>query len=243
MTAPDTKTSCDFFRFLPHVSPTMSDQLPARVPRLGGAIAFIVFTAAVAFLFASLKRPSPAPEPPAQSTAQAAIPGIELTTPQGERFASSDLLGKLWVVSFWSPENPEAGRHSLARLTELERFVIRADSSQIGLLTIILGSQNPLPPELARIEMTPAPPNSPTRKVARSSETTIQPILENWPLAPDRVPPPSFSPDQLMVVDAQGRICVQRDARDPQAVQQLLADLAKLFQQKSPGGRGRQGER
>ncbi len=213
----------------------MSDQLPARVPRLGGAIAFVVLTAAVAFLFASLKRPAPPRESPAPGAAQTAILDIELTTPQGERFASSDLLGKLWVVSFWSPENPEAGRHTLARLVELERFVARADSSQIGILTIILGSQSPLPPELSHLERSPTPPNSPMWKVAHSSETTIQPILENWPLAPDRAPPPSSSPNQLMVVDTQGKICAQRDARDPQAVQQLLADLAGLFQIKSHG--------
>lgn len=74
-----------------------SDSMPARIPRLGWAIAFLVAAAVIAFAYVNFQ---PKRSPASRMDKYAPAPEFKLTDQYGKTVTNADLKGKVWVADF-----------------------------------------------------------------------------------------------------------------------------------------------
>jgi cytochrome oxidase Cu insertion factor (SCO1/SenC/PrrC family) len=96
----------------------------AQIPRLGFAVAFLVATAAVAWIFGKYEsgRTPSVPRPDLER-----VPDVVLETRDGTKVSTTDLRGSVWVAVF--PNGP--GGHATAPVAALENEMARSNGVRV----------------------------------------------------------------------------------------------------------------
>ncbi len=206
--------------------------MPARIPRLGWAIAFLVAAGVIALGYTALR-----PNKPQVSSMDkiAPVPAFSFTDQYGKTVSNEDLKGKVWVADFIFTRCAGPCPVMTGHMADLNRAL--GDSAKgVELVSMTVDPEYDSPEVLKkygeRAGATEQRWKFLTGPKAKISEVITKGML--LPLGQEADGTPMHSV-RFLVVDRNGWIRKLQDGTDPALVQKLLMDIRELLREPQAG--------
>jgi len=207
---------------------------PARIPRLGWAIAFLVATTVIAWAYMQFNETLGSRSYAAPLPQLAEAPQFELTDQEGRPFTTADLKGKIWVANFIFTRCQGPCPVITSRMAEINQ-ALGAKAPDVKLISLTVDPDFDTPAVLKEYgERAGADgdqwkfltgPREDVEKII--SEGFLQPLMKEPSGAP-------LHSTRLVVVDREGMVRRFQDGNDPEVVQKILMDIGDLLREPSP---------
>ncbi|CAN5403659.1 hypothetical protein BH09VER1_BH09VER1_09400 [soil metagenome] len=209
-----------------------SDPLPARIPRLGWAIAFLVAAGVIAFGYVTLQQSKPPVSPLGKI---APVPPFSFTDQYGKRVSNTDLKGKVWVADFIFTRCPGPCPMMTRHMGELNR-ALGDNAKDVELVSMTVDPDYDTSEVLKKYGER-AGATEKRWKFLTGPKAKIDEVITKGLLLPlgqgeDGLPMHST---RFVVVDRDGWIRKLQDASDPDLVQKLLMDIRDLLREPQSG--------
>jgi len=212
-----------------------SSEPPRRIPRLGWAIAFVVFVMAVSLAYVQLREIRDR-ERPSDLDELAEVPDFSLVDQSGEPIALSDLEGNPWVANFVFTTCKGPCPIMSQRMAELGTRLGKAEN--VRLVSFTVDPENDTPEVLTRyaedLQADPDQWSFVTGPPEEVHDLIVKGFLQ--PLGEGKEGEPVHS-TRFVVVDADGDIRSFREGMDPEVLQKILVDLGGLLREQTSGSR------
>lgn len=202
---------------------------PARIPRLGWVIVFLVATTVIAWSFSEfqkIKRPVSS-----RLDRHAETPEFELTSQYGQPVTKQDLKGKIWVANFIFTKCAGPCPLMTNRMASLNQSLGKV-SKDVELVTITVDPENDTPEVLKKYgELMGATPER--WKFLTGLAPEIDRVVQKGflqSLTKDQDGSPVHS-TRFVLVDRDGWMRSFQDGNDPEVVQKLLMDIGDLLRE------------
>jgi protein SCO1/2 len=207
-------------------------QLPARIPRLGWAIAFVVATTLIAWSYLQFRGAMKARGPISPRLERfAPAPGFQFTAQDGSTVTTDDLKGKVWVANFIFTRCLGPCPVMTSRMAELNQR-LGGKVKDVQLVTFTVDPEHDTPAVLKEYsEKVGASPNKwkfLTGPKTVMDETVMKGFLQ--PLSNDQEGMPIHS-TRFVLVDKDGWMRGFQDGNDPEVVQKLLMDIGDILRE------------
>lgn len=205
-----------------------SDPTPARIPRLGWAIALVVAAGVIALGYSTL-RPS---QPQASSLDKIApVPPFSFTDQYGRTVTNEDLKGKVWVADFIFTRCAGPCPVMTGHMGDLNR-ALGSSAKDVELVSITVDPEYDTP-EVLKKYGTRAGATEQRWKFLTGPKAKITEVITKGMLLPlgqesDGTPMHSV---RFLVIDRNGWIRRLQDGTDPALVQKLLMDIRELLRE------------
>ncbi|MEO8205357.1 MAG: SCO family protein [Chthoniobacterales bacterium] len=209
----------------------MEDTSPQgpRIPRLGWAIAFIVFVMVVAVAFQKMKHTTVAQGKPLDKLAT--VPEFVLTDQTGNKVSLQDLKGKVWVANFIFTQCKGPCPVITSRMAELNQE-LGNKHQDVKLISFSVDPENDTPEVLAAYGKTVSADPKNWKFLTGSQEDINKVVIKGLlqPLMKDPDGTPAHS-TRFVVVDRDGVVRAFEDALGQESVQKLLLNIGALLRE------------
>ena len=202
---------------------------PRRIPRMGWAIAFIVFVMAIAYAFVQL-RTIREYQQPSDLEKLAAVPAFNLVDQTGQPVSLEALAGEPWVANFIFTTCKGPCPLMTSRMSELAVKLGKAEN--VRLISFTVDPENDTPEVLAEYGRQVKADPEQWRFVTGDPEQVRDRIVKGFlqPLGESREGEPVHS-TRFVVVDAEGNIRSFREGMDPEVIPKLMIDIGGLLRE------------
>lgn len=210
-----------------------SDPSPARIPRLGWAIAFLVAAGLITYSYLNFRQVRPATS---RMDKIAQVPAFKLTDQYGKTVTNADLKGKVWVADFIFTRCPGPCPLMTMRMSELNQ-ALGDKAKDVELVSMTVDPEFDTPEILKkygeRAGATPQRWKFLTGPRDAMDQVITKGFLQALGQAPDGLPMHST---RFVLVDRYGWIRGLQDYDDPELKQKLLMDIGELLNEPNPAG-------
>lgn len=202
---------------------------PRRIPRLGWAIAFVVFAMAVAYAFVQFRTVREYQQPSDLSVI-AEVPEFSLVDQTGRPVTLADLEGEPWVANFIFTTCKGPCPLMTSRMSELSTKLTRAEN--VRLVSFTVDPENDTPEVLAAYGAQVKADPEQWQFLTGPPEAVRNLIQSGFllPLGEGKEGEPLHS-TRFVVVDADGNIRNFREGMDPEVVPKLMLDVGGLLRE------------
>lgn len=211
--------------------PAEPNEPPARIPRLGWAIAFLVATTAIAWAYMQFNSNLGSRSYAAPLPKLAEAPQFELTDQEGHPFKATDLKGKVWVANFIFTRCNGPCPLITSRMAEINQ-ALGNKAPEVQLISLTVDPDFDTPAVLkeygeragAKVDKWKflTGPRAEVEKTIR--EGFLQPLLKEPSGAP-------LHSTRFVIVDREGMVRGFQDGNDPEVVQKVLMDIGDLLRE------------
>lgn len=216
------------------LSTSGDNEPPARIPRLGWVITFLVFTTVIAWAYMQFAGVMQNRAVSSRLEKLAPAPEFRLTAQDGSIVTREDLKGKVWVANFIFTRCAGPCPLMTSRMAEINQALSRK-ATDVELVSITVDPEYDTPTVLKEYgEKAGAKPEK--WKFLTGPKEVIDPLvmrgfLQSLAWEPSGTPVHST---RFVLVDKDGWMRAFRDGNDPEIVQKLLMDIGDVLREPSP---------
>ena len=201
--------------------------MPARIPRLGWAIAFLVVAGLIAFGYANFQKASPSAP---RMDKLALVPDFQFTDQYNRPLALTDLKGKVWVTDFIFTRCPGPCPIMTGHLSELNKAL--GDRKDVEIVSFTVDPEFDTPAVLKKYGERAGATEQRWKFLTGPREQIDKVVTKGFMQAlgqdPNGLPMHST---RFLVVDRNGWIRALESKDDPQLVSKLLMDIDDLLRE------------
>jgi protein SCO1/2 len=213
-----------------------NNEPPARIPRLGWAIAFLVATTVVAWAYVQFSESIQSRTVAPRLEKYAPAPNFQLTAQDGSTVTKADLKGKVWVANFIFTRCGGPCPLMTSRMAEVNQ-ALGNKAKDVELISITVDPENDTPEVLKeygeRAGATPDKWKFLTGPKDQIEEVVQKGFLQALSREPSGTP---IHATRFVLVDRDGWMRGFQDGNDPEVVQKLLMDIGDVLRE-SPSGK------
>jgi len=210
-----------------------NEQLPARIPRLGWAIAFIVATTAIAWAYTQFSGSMQKRAASSRLEKFAPAPEFQFTSQDGKPVTTADFKGKVWVANFIFTRCAGPCPVMTSRMAEINQ-ALGKKAKDVELVTITVDPEYDTPEILkAYGEKAGASPDKwkfLTGPKDQIEDVVMKGFLQALSKEPSGAP---IHSTRFVLVDREGWMRGFRDGNDPEIVQKVLMDIGDVLREPS----------
>ncbi|MEI6339089.1 MAG: SCO family protein [Verrucomicrobiota bacterium] len=208
---------------------------PARIPRLGWAIAFVVATMAITWAYNQFSAGIQSRQVSSRLEKYAPAPEFKLTAQDGKTVSTADLKGKVWLANFIFTRCAGPCPVMTSRMSEINQ-ALGHKVKDVELITITVDPEYDTPEVLKEYsERVGADPEK--WKFLTGPQDQIEQVIKKGflqALAKEPSGTPIHS-TRFVLVDRDGWMRGFQDGNDPEVVQKLLMDIGDVLREPSIG--------
>ncbi len=214
-------------------SGTDPEPQPARIPRLGWAIAFLVVTTLIAWAYTQFNSSVQSRKISPRLEKYAPAPEFQLTAQDGKTVTNADLKGKVWVANFIFTRCAGPCPVMTSRMAEINQALARK-AKDVELVSITVDPEYDTPQVLKeygeRAGADPAKWKFLTGPKDQVEAVVQKGFLQALAKEPSGIP---IHSTRFVLVDRDGWMRGFQDGNDPEIVQKLLMDIGDILREPS----------
>jgi protein SCO1/2 len=212
-------------------------QTPARIPRLGWVVAFLVITMLIAWAYTQFSADIQSRRTASRLERLAPAPQFQFTAQDGTTVSNADLKGKVWVANFIFTRCAGPCPVMTSRMAELNQ-ALSGKTKDVELVSITVDPEYDTPQVLneygERVGASPERWKFLTGPKDQLDATVMKGFLQALSREPSGMP---IHSTRFVLVDRDGWMRGFLDGNDPELPQKLLMDIGDLLREAASVGK------